>query len=76
MADDVAIPTRLLGDAPESGPLPVGRVSVRFTLGPPLGRGGMGDVVQADDRELGRPVAVKRVAADAPAAHRGSCRPS
>ncbi|MBP8806690.1 MAG: serine/threonine protein kinase [Kofleriaceae bacterium] len=71
MADELAIPTRLLGDAPASGPIPVGRVSVRFTLGAPLGKGGMGDVVLADDRELGRPVAVKRVAADAPAAHRG-----
>ena len=44
------------------GPLPR-TLEDRFTLGEPLGAGGMGTVVEADDREVGRVVAVKRVVA-------------
>ncbi|MCE9580650.1 MAG: serine/threonine protein kinase [Deltaproteobacteria bacterium] len=44
------------------GPLPR-TLQDRFTLGEQLGAGGMGTVVEAHDREVGRTVAVKRLVA-------------
>ncbi|HUS31318.1 MAG TPA: serine/threonine-protein kinase [Kofleriaceae bacterium] len=38
----------------------------RFVLGEALGRGGMGEVLDARDEQIGRTVAIKRMLADAP----------
>src|SRR5262245_29528730 len=50
---------------PETGaadPRPPGAtLSVRYRLGEPIGRGGMGEVLTAIDEQIGREVAVKRM---------------
>jgi serine/threonine-protein kinase len=38
----------------------------RYAVGPPIGRGGMGEVVSAHDVQIGREVAIKRLHAPAP----------
>jgi serine/threonine-protein kinase len=42
------------------------RVSSVYAMGPVIGSGGMGEVVLAHDRRIGRDVAIKRLRADAP----------
>lgn len=44
--------------APDLG---LGSSAHRYTLGPILGRGGMGEVFSALDEQIGRPVAIKRL---------------
>ncbi|MBI2920597.1 MAG: SUMF1/EgtB/PvdO family nonheme iron enzyme [Planctomycetes bacterium] len=51
---------------PAPGPAELSRGD-RFQLGPELGRGGLGRVLEATDRDLGREVAVKLVLDDLPA---------
>ena len=41
--------------------LDLGTAQHRYTLGPVLGRGGMGEVFSAIDEQIGRPVAIKRL---------------
>src|ERR1041385_3704579 len=38
----------------------------RYALGATIGKGGMGEVIDARDRQLGRDVAIKRMLSDAP----------
>jgi serine/threonine-protein kinase len=40
--------------------------ATRYTLGEPIGIGGMGEVILAVDEQIGREVAVKRIRADTP----------
>lgn len=70
MVDEPNHPTLVLDGGPDAGPIPAERVSNRFTVGTQLGRGGMGAVHEALDRDVGRQVAIKRVGGAAPAPHR------
>ena len=61
---DSLIPTTAVDAGDEDGPEPAlptfDRPDEPFALGDELGRGGMGRVVAATDRALGRPVAIKQ----------------
>ena len=46
--------------------LGLGSSAHRYTLGPLLGRGGMGEVFSALDEQIGRPVAIKRLRMNEP----------
>ncbi len=50
-----------LAPAPGATDLGLGSSAHRYTLGPLLGRGGMGEVFSALDEQIGRPVAIKRL---------------
>jgi serine/threonine protein kinase len=41
----------------------------RYELGEPIGRGGMGEVIEAYDKQIGREVAIKRLRTDEPTPH-------
>jgi serine/threonine-protein kinase len=41
----------------------------RYELGDPIGRGGMGEVIEAYDKQIGREVAIKRLRTDEPTPH-------
>jgi len=58
-----------LGTEPAAPPLPDGedtRISSVYAFGEVIGRGGMGEVVLAHDRRIGRDVAIKRLHATNP----------
>jgi eukaryotic-like serine/threonine-protein kinase len=44
-------------------------ISTRYELGEPIGRGGMGEVIAAFDKQIGREVAIKRMRSQTPTAH-------
>ncbi len=46
--------------------LGLGTSAHRYTLGPIIGRGGMGEVFSAHDEQIGRPVAIKRLRMNEP----------
>ncbi len=50
-----------LAPTPIPTDLGLGSSAHRYTLGPILGRGGMGEVFSALDEQIGRPVAIKRL---------------
>jgi serine/threonine-protein kinase len=52
--------------APPPTDLGLGSSAHRYTLGPILGRGGMGEVFSALDEQIGRPVAIKRLRMNEP----------
>ncbi len=52
--------------APPATDLGLGTSAHRYTLGPIIGRGGMGEVFSALDEQIGRPVAIKRLRMNEP----------
>ena len=59
-------PTNASGMAPAPPDTNLGSSAHRYTLGPILGRGGMGEVYSALDEQIGRPVAIKRLRMNEP----------
>jgi serine/threonine-protein kinase len=58
--------TKVDGPSPMGGIAETDIANERYALGGMLGRGGMGEVLEAVDHQIGREVAVKRMRAEAP----------
>ena len=61
MTVDPAGPHAETGEAPTPGPRTLSQMGERYTLGGAIAKGGMGEVLTALDKQIGRHVAVKRM---------------